>query len=297
MSLSRWRDTGHRFDFQGHSVFYHRHGAGASALLLIHGFPTSSWDWEPLWPGLCAQFQHVLAPDLLGFGFSARPPGHRYSLMEQADLCEALLSAQGVTDVHLLAHDYGDSVAQELLARHRERLGQGLRIGSAVLLNGGLFPETHRATGTQKLMKSPVGPFAAWLMNERSFGRSFSRVFGPETRPSPIELHDFWRLVAENGGRRAMPRLLRYIDERRRHRERWVGALVNTRVPLRLINGPEDPVSGAHMVERYRELVADADVVSLPGIGHYPQFEAPDRTLRAFLDFHRKRVAPAGTAG
>ncbi|MEQ1439784.1 alpha/beta hydrolase [Fontimonas sp. SYSU GA230001] len=297
MSLSRWRDTGERFDFKGHSIFHHRHGAGAAALLLIHGFPTSSWDWEPIWPGLCAEFQHVLAPDLLGFGFSERPPGHRYSLIEQADLCEALLNRFGVTTVHLLAHDYGDSVAQELLARDLERGGSGLRIGSAVLLNGGLFPEAHRATGTQKLLKSPLGPLAARLMNERSFGRSFAKVFGPETRPSPIELHDFWQIVSQNDGRRALPRLLRYIDERRRQRERWVGALVHARMPLRLINGPADPVSGQHMADRYRELVPHPDVVLLPGIGHYPQVEAPDRTLRAILDFHRRRVAPAAAGG
>ncbi|MFP5305889.1 MAG: alpha/beta fold hydrolase, partial [Gammaproteobacteria bacterium] len=284
---------GHRFDFNGHSIFYQRHGEGPVALLLIHGFPTASWDWEPVWPGLCAQFPHVIAPDLLGFGFSAKPPRHRYSLLEQADLCEALLGALGVGHVHLLAHDYGVSVAQELIARHEERAGRSLQLGSVALLNGGLFPEAHRATFMQKLMRSPLGPLVTPLISERTFGRTFSRVFGTETKPTPIELHDFWRLIAENGGQRAIPRLLRYLDERRRHRERWVGALVHTRVPLRLINGSEDPVSGAHMAQRYAELVPNPDVVAMPGIGHYPQVEAPDHTLAAFLDFHRRRVAAA----
>lgn len=288
MSFSRWRDTGHRFDFNTHSIFYQRHGQGATALLLIHGFPTASWDWEPVWPSLCAQFEHVLAPDLLGFGFSAKPPHHRYSLMEQADLCEALLAHRGVTAVHVLAHDYGVSVAQELLARHLERQGQGVQLRSVVLLNGGLFPETHRPTGMQKLLRSPLGPLLTPLVRERGFGRALARVFGPQTKPTPIELHDFWRLVAQNNGPRAMPRLIRYIDERRKYRERWVGALIHTPVPLRLINGPEDPVSGAHMARRYEELVPKADVVLLPGIGHYPQVEAPDRVLAAFSDFHRR---------
>ncbi len=290
MSLSRWRDTGHRFDFRGHSVFYQRHGTGSPALLLIHGFPTASWDWEPIWPGLCTHFDHVLAPDLLGFGFSAKPPRHRYSLLEQADLCEALLARAGVDEVHLLAHDYGVSIAQELLARDLERSRPAPRLRSVTLLNGGLFPEAHRPTAMQQLLRSPLGPLAARLIRERGFGRAFARVFGPQTQPTPIELHDFWRLVAENDGPRAMARLIRYLDERRQHRERWVGALVHTTVPLRLINGPVDPVSGAHMAARYAELVPGADVVSLPGIGHYPQVEAPDRVLRAFLEFHRQRV-------
>jgi pimeloyl-ACP methyl ester carboxylesterase len=293
MSYSRWRDTGQRFEFSGHPIFYQRHGAGPRALLLIHGFPTASWDFEAMWPELCRHFDHVLAPDLLGFGFSAKPPRHRYSLIEQADLCEQLLAFCGASEVHVLAHDYGVSVAQELIARQIDRPEREPQLLSVALLNGGLFPETHRATGMQRLLKSPLGPLLAPLINERGFGRAFSRVFGPETQPSPIELHDFWLLISEHNGQRAMPRLLRYIDERRRQRARWVGALTQTRLPLRLINGPEDPVSGAHMAQRYAELVPKADIVSIPGIGHYPQVEAPDRVLRAFLDFHRHRVNAA----
>ncbi len=289
MTYSRWRDTGQHFEFKSHPVFYQRHGQGSIALLLIHGFPTASWDWEPIWPTLCERFEHVLAPDLLGFGHSAKPLRHRYSLFEQADLCEALLERQQISEVHILAHDYGVSVAQELLARHQERQGRGLQLRSVVLLNGGLFPETHRATRSQKWLRSPLGPLLARFIRERGFGRALAGVFGPRTQPSPIELHDFWQLASSNHGIRLMPRLLRYITERRKNRERWVGALVQSEVPIRLINGPVDPVSGEHMAKRYAELVPKPDIVSLPGIGHYPQVEAPDRVLGAFLEFHRRR--------
>lgn len=302
MNLTRWRDTGLRFEFKGHSIFYQQQSgqapgqaagpvSGAAsdtgerpALLLIHGYPTSSWDWSGLWAPLQARFGRLIAADMLGFGFSDKPPRHAYSLMEQADLQEALLDHLGVRKVHVLAHDYGVSVAQELLARSAE--GRGPRLLSVTLLNGGLFPETHRATVSQRLLRSPLGGLMARLMNQRRFERAFCEVFAPQTRPSTIELHDFWTLVSGDGGARALRRLIRYIDERRRHRERWVGALTATSVPIRLINGPVDPVSGAHMVARYRELVPNPDVVSLDGIGHYPQLEAPDRTLRAFFEFH-----------
>ncbi len=291
MNLTRWRDTGSRFDFKGHSIFYQEMaGSGTEApLLLIHGFPTSSWDWSAIWPSLGARFSRVAAPDLLGFGYSDKPARHRYSLVEQADICVALLAQLDIPRVHVLAHDYGVSVAQELLARQQERASSGgtgtPHLLSVTLLNGGLFPETHRATFSQRLLRGPLGGLMVRLMNERRFARAFSEVFAPETRPGAIEMHDFWTLVSGNGGLPAMRRLIRYIDERRLQRDRWVGALVGTSVPLRLINGPVDPVSGAHMVERYRELVPQPDVVSLDGIGHYPQVEAPERTLRAFLEF------------
>ncbi len=281
-----WKKAGRYFLHGGHSIFYRAHGGGPEALVLIHGFPTASWDWAPLWEQLCTQFPHVIALDMLGFGFSPKPARHDYSFAEQADIHLALLNRLGVSRAHILAHDYGVTVAQELLARELE--GREPELRSMVLLNGGLFPETHRPTLMQKLLLSPLGPLVSRIVNEKSFGKNFSVVFGPNTKPDAAELHHFWQLIAHNGGQRIMHRLIRYILERRANRERWVGALQKTRVPLHLINGPEDPVSGAHMVARYRELVPNPDVVSLAGIGHYPQVEAPREVLEAFLHFHRR---------
>jgi pimeloyl-ACP methyl ester carboxylesterase len=110
-------------------------------------------------------------------------------------------------------------------------------------------------------------------------------IFGRHSRPSDAELHALWTLVSCNDGTRVMPRLIHYIDERRRQRGRWVEVLQTTKVPLRFINGAVDPVSGRHMAERYRELVPNPDVVILEDIGHYPQLEDPDGVLRAYLEF------------
>jgi pimeloyl-ACP methyl ester carboxylesterase len=276
---------------RGHEFFYReqaREPGAASALLLIHGFPTSSWDWHKLWDALAGKFPRVIAADMMGFGFSSKPADYEYSILDQADLLEGLLAHLGVARIHVLAHDYGDTVAQELLARHLERGASARpRIDSCVLLNGGLFPEVHRARTIQKLLLTPLGPLLSRLMNRRSFDRSFAAIFGANTQPSAEELAQFWELVRHDGGTRIMHKLIRYMPERLAHRERWVGALQRTRVPLRVINGPDDPVSGAHMVARYRELVPDPDTVSLPGIGHYPQTEDSAGVLKAFFEFHQ----------
>ena len=87
------------------------------------------------------------------------------------------------------------------------------------------------------------------------------------------------------GGPQVMARLIHYMPERVQHRERWVGALMKAAVPLKLIDGADDPVSGRHLAARYRELVPSADVTLLEGVGHYPQVEAPQPVLDAYLRF------------
>lgn len=291
MTPQDWLAAGRTLTYRGHKIFFReqaRETSATQALLLIHGFPTSSWDWQKIWPALTAKIPRVIAPDMIGFGFSAKPRDYDYSILDQASLHEALLAQLGVTHVHILAHDYGDTVAQELLARHLDRAGAGLQIASCTLLNGGLFPETHHARLIQNLLLSPLGPLISRFMNRQRFGETFSKVFGANTQPTAQELDEFWSLIQREDGSRITYKLVRYIPERRKHRERWVGALRHTKVPLCLINGPADPVSGAHMVARWGEIIGKPNVISLPGIGHYPQTEDPQGVLRAFLKFHER---------
>ena len=255
-------------------MFYRRAGAGPT-LLLVHGYPTSSWDWAKLWPELVARYD-VIAMDMLGFGESAKPRGHRYSLIEQTDLHTDLLAHLGVGRFHALVHDYGVTVGQELLAR-------GAPLASIAFLNGGLFPEMHRARPIQKLLASPLGPLIARLTNERAFARSFAPLF--VTQPSAEEVRGFYALAAKHDGKQALAGLIAYIAERRERRERWVRAFVDAKLPLVVINGSEDPVSGAHLVERVLELRPGTRIERLPYTGHYPQVESPRAVLDAYLAF------------
>ncbi|MCA3083060.1 MAG: alpha/beta fold hydrolase, partial [Rhodocyclaceae bacterium] len=202
ISPEQWRECGEYFPHRSHRIFYRRsrpdsagQPAGSSlpnkpVLLLLHGFPTSSWDWSPLWENLTPHF-HVIAPDLLGYGFSAKPVDDKYSILNQADLCEAMLTKLGVSEFHILAHDYGDTVAQELLARaHDDSAASALR--SVCFLNGGLFPEAHRPRLVQRLLLSPLGGIVAKQMDFTRFAKSMTSIFGAGTPPSRAELEAMW---------------------------------------------------------------------------------------------------------
>lgn len=257
-------------------------------LLLIHGFPTASIDWHAVWPAFNQHFR-LITLDMMGFGLSDKPQGYQYSIHDQADIYQSLLNALGITDYHLIAHDYGDTVAQELLARQFEREKiptssvQRSRILSTILLNGGLFPETHRPVLMQKLLASPIGALLIKFYSFSKFKKTFEHICAQPIRDN--ELNIYWQLLQHKEGAAVMPKLIRYMQERREFRSRWVGALEQNRSPMRLIDGIADPISGAHMVERYEQLIDQPDVVKLENIGHYPQVEAPQQVISAALAF------------
>ena len=220
---------------------------------------------------------------MLGFGLSDKPRSG-YTFFRQADIQMALLKELGVSEFDIVAHDYGDTVAQELLARANEQ-GAAFGLGRVLLLNGGIFPEQHRLLPIQRLGNSSFGFILRWLLNQKRFEASFRQIFGADTPPSQQELDEFWQLIAHNDGHRVSHALMRYITERHNNRERWVGALQDSTVPLKLVDGGVDPISGKHMYEHFRKLVPGAEAVCFDDIGHYPQTEAPERTLAEILSF------------
>lgn len=287
MKLEDWKNEGGYLKYGSHTVFYRDDGQGEDILICIHGFPTSSWDWHLLWPELTKRFR-VIAPDMLGFGFSDKPQEDVYSIDYQTTLHETLLRCLEVKQAYILAQDYGDTITQELLARYEDRKKNnqtGFEIKGICFLNGGMFPEAHQALLIQKLLMSPLGAIFSKLISEGQFKKGFTAMFGPNTKPTEREVDNYWQLLKYNNGTAAAHKIIRYLEERKKFRNRWVGAMQTTKVPLRLINGMFAPTSGQAMADRYRELIPNPDVVPLHNIGHYPQIEAPEKVLDALLEF------------
>jgi len=281
--LETWWSRGERVEVEAGGrrwrVFARVLGEGPW-LTAIHGFPTSSWDWEPVSRELCHHYS-LLTFDLLGFGDSDKPAGHDWSAFEQADIVEALWRRFGIEETAVLAHDVGLTVALELLARQEE--GKlGARLTSLTALNGGVYAGFHRPRRIQVLLQRPViGALIARMLDERRFGPALAEVFGPAHQPTSAELHQHWQSVARRQGGRNYHRLIKYIPERRANAARWEGALEKTSAPIRFVWGMADPVSGAHMAEVIRERRPGADIVELADVGHYPQLEAPEAVVEA----------------
>eukprot|EP00058_Branchiostoma_floridae_P017320 XP_002602808.1 hypothetical protein BRAFLDRAFT_281939 [Branchiostoma floridae] len=298
--LREWKQSGKFFSHGEFKVFYHDEtgkGEAGEVVLCIHGFPSSSHDWVKVWDGLQGRFGRVIASDLLGFGFSDKPLDHNYSIFEQASIIEQLLETLEVKEVYILSHDYGDTVALELLRRFLDRQKSSeksaahLRIRSVCLMNGGFLPETITFQWVQYLLTTSLGPYLSRLSNflPFTFKQGISKVYGPDTKPSPAEYDDHQTLLRWNDGHLAMGSISQYQNERVAHRERWVEAVQQSTIPVHLIYGPADPVNTPVLLDRYRELFPRAtDTVLNSKIGHYPHVEDPQSVLTAFFNFLEK---------
>ena len=256
-------------------------------LLVLHGFPTSSFDYAAVLDGLRGG-RRVLLLDMLGYGLSAKPD-RAYSMALQADIAAAYVAELGLDRLALLTHDMGDTVGGELLARRAEGAWP-VEITRRVVTNGSIYIEQAQLTGGQQLllglpdaMLPPEVPIDA-----ASITKSLRDTFSPRTAPVP----EGWpedpvpaaaAQVVHGDGHLVLPRLIRYIEERRANERRFTGAIEADPSPLHIVWGLDDPIAVPSMVDTLLAARPDATATRLDGVGHYPMVEAPQRFLGAAL--------------
>ncbi len=275
------RQSGRTVRALGMNVFVTEAGSanGESPIVLLHGFPTSSYDFrhviEPL-----SRKRRVVAFDFPGFGLSDKPAGFSYSLIEQADVVEVVMAEIGVERAHLVAHDVGTSVTTELLARRAAGL---LHFGvtSVTLMNGSVHTRMAQLTPSQKLLRRPLlGRLFAHLARAGTFKLQMRRVFGSRDTVPDEELDDLWALLRHDDGHLRLPRAICYVDERVRYGRRWIGALETLDVPSLILWGARDPVAVIGIAEKLARETPTATLVRMEELGHYPQLEDPERVVR-----------------
>ena len=154
---------------------------------------------------------------------------------------------------------------------------------SLILLNRSIFIDLAQlSAGQQSLLALPDEPLADSLPLD-GFRPGLLQMFSPEHQPSKEEIDDMVWLVGREDGDRLLPRLIRYIEARRRHQELWTAGLTGFAGPLHALWGLLDTIAIPAMVERLRDLRPETRVITWDDVGHWPALEVPDRVLAAVL--------------
>jgi pimeloyl-ACP methyl ester carboxylesterase len=279
-AVEEWAARGEVRELAGRRIFTvdapARDGERDEPLLVLHGFPTSSFDFRLVVDDL-RRTRRVLLLDLLGYGLSEKPDV-RYAIAEQADIVVAFTRALGVDRLALLTHDMGDTVGGELLARQAEGAWP-VEVTRRVLTNGSIYIEMARLSpGQQLLLAMPDARMPAeGALDAAMVKAGVAATFSPTSTVDDEELEAQWELISRGDGHRMLARLIRYIEERRAHEGRFTGAIESHPSPLEIVWGVDDPIAVVGMTDRLVRARPDAGLTRLAGVGHFPMIEAPRR--------------------
>jgi pimeloyl-ACP methyl ester carboxylesterase len=272
-----WMAAGRHMTVTGRKVFVGDRGpteagglAGeAPTVLLLHGFPTSSYDWRGVVDQLCGRVR-AISPDLIGFGLSDKPVAFSYSLFQQADAIEELLRALNVRGAHVVSHDLGTSVHAELLARQAEgRLTFALQ--SSTFLNGSMLQWLAKITPFQELSASYVPGLQRLMCRPEAI------------TPTDAQVMD--ELLRYQDGHLRLPAIAGYMRERYVHANRWLGALENAASPMQIVWADGDPIAHVEMGRELARRCPRARYHELSGLGHFLLMEDPPAVARRIEEF------------
>lgn len=285
--VSDWQSQGTKKRIFGRDVFvFDSGGPHEETLVILHGFPTSSFDFHRVMPHFTKRFR-VVIHDHVGFGLSDKPRDYSYSLFEQAEVAMEIWRGSGIERAHLLAHDYGTSVATEVLAR-RERGSCPVDLQSVTLANGSVFIELAHLTPSQLALRNKtLGPVFARLSSKVVFQAQLRKIFGTPDAVSKDELDAAWALLVHADGKLVLPAISSYLDERTRFKQRWIGALAKLDIPAHVLWGRRDPVAVPAIAEALADTIPRVHLTWLDELGHYPMLEDPTRWAENVLKFFR----------
>ena len=280
-NVREWEARGRRITVDDRSVWVLDVPAadeqGLDPLLVLHGFPSCSYDWRLVLDALGAH-RRVVAVDFLGFGLSDKPD-LRYSMRLQADVVEGVARALGLTSVAMLTHDMGDTVGGELLARSLEGT-LPFEVSERVLTNGSIYIAMAQLTNGQKLLLS-LDDAPTDLVVADGYKRGLEGTFSAKSVVADDELEAQWLLAERNGGNRLLPRTIRYIEDRRAEERRFTGAIETHASPLAVVWGADDPIAVLAMTDELVRARPGTPVTVLEGVGHYPMLESPTTFAQA----------------
>jgi pimeloyl-ACP methyl ester carboxylesterase len=292
-TVKDWVSGGKYMKFEGLDIFVHSSGRApveGHGVLVVHGYPGSSWDFSNV-VAKVEKKTKIVVPDMIGFGQSETPLTgtfkDNFSLMKQADLYEAVAADEGLETVILVAHDMGQTVGLDLMARQEE--GKlPFRIKHAILVNGStvvdLIQETPGQVASLKLPDRALdkaAPKEEWLKDLRpTYGAKMQADKAALDKALECQVAQIYA----NNGALVMSNIVRYLLERKEFYNRWVGTFTGFHsAPMTVLWGLDDPVAKVVMADRVKAWRPETDLYKLKGVGHWPSIEAADVIAEAIL--------------
>lgn len=288
MTAENWKNKGKFVTIDNKQVFVidENEDKHVTTLVILHGYPTSSYDYYRIIPHLSHYFRIVIH-DHLGFGFSDKPDSLTYSLIDQADIALQLWQKLGLKSVTLLAHDYGTSIAKEILARKNHNLIP-IKINKMYLCSSSMRLEYLHLRNIDKLLRDRK--LGRYIYRLTSYGyRKIKRKFKKDNINYQIEkdydIKQMWNQLNSSEGQKEVHFLSNFINERYTYWHRWTNALKEATIPIKIFWEKTDPVA----IKEIAIVLATEEVSNhlswIENIKHYSIIETPKQWIRLVFDY------------
>jgi len=298
-NLNTWKNTGAYIEYDNfkHKIFVRSIGnekaIAANTLLLIHGFPESSYSYCKVVEGLSKIFDRIVLFDFIGFGLSDKPTTNfSYSILEHADTAIEVWKQLGVSGGHLLAHDMGDSVATEIVMRYNQQIldvsfSTGLQ--SVTFTNGSMLLEFADLRITQKLLLTKFGYWLNKAINQSIFQHQIKSAHG-NTGLTKEDIETLWQAnILKDGHRKAYLTIRYYLDRKKYEQPKWLPALSATNLPIHLCWGDADAVARIEIAYHLKEKICpNAELTIMKNVGHFCQLSNPEIWLESVEAFYER---------
>ncbi|PYF96258.1 Pimeloyl-ACP methyl ester carboxylesterase [Georgenia satyanarayanai] len=262
----------------GVRLAYRDSGEG-EAVLLVHGTPSTSYEWREVAPRLEAAGYRVITYDLLGYGRSERPVDRDTSVAGQTALLDGLLAELGLDDVSVVAHDIGGAIGLRLALDRPQRVRR-LMVLDTVSYDS--WPsETWRA-----VIDDHLGEYHGLSQEEFDalLTRQLEMTVSEPARMTGDVLAAYLAPHRSATGRASFfEHQVRHYDSR--YTEELTGRLGDLAVPVRILWGEEDRWQPLHYAHRLATDIPGAELRVVPGAGHFVMEDAPERVAEEILDF------------
>lgn len=255
----------HTIELAGSPAFYRTAPAPGAPALYVHGVPTSSDDWISF-----LERSGGIAPDLIGFGRSAKGGNLDYSIEGLTDFLQRLLEHLEIGRVKLVVHDWGAAVGLAFAQRNPERIER------IVVINGvPLFPgqDVRWPLLARLWVRQGIGELVMGATTRGVLARTLrSGTANPEAW-SDGQIASIWKQF-DQGTQRAILRLYRSADAA--ELARTGGTLDRLEAPALVLWGEADPWLPVAVGETYAAVLPDASVERVQTAGHWPWLDSPD---------------------
>lgn len=306
--LKAWQEKGGYFKLPlfDHQVFYcdlgDKNAPSNKTLLILHGFPESSYSFQKVVDGLMAGFDRIVLFDMVGYGLSDKPTSnYSYSLMEQADLAFQVWNKLGVKGGHLLSHDMGTSVLTEIVARYVNKVlpiwfSDGIE--SLTFTNGSMVLEFAKLRVMQKVLLSSAGHLASKLSSFAIFSQQISSAHGvaeshgqqKEGALTDNDVELLWENNRLQDGHLKNHLLIKYLNDRKKFEHtRWIPSLAvaSQTLPVHICWGESDRVANVAIAHHLKNNVCPSATLTLmTHTGHFCQLGSPHQWTQAVLAFY-----------